>query len=155
LALIASLASVFATAQPARNQDDVSIRRFLRGFDRNLNDQFIAAFADLNDYGKTEAIIHLKSNGWCGSGGCTTLVLVRDGDSWRVLTEISITRPPIRILTTKSNGWRSIAVRVQGGGIHPGYGAELRFDGKTYPSNPSVAPPRPMVGKAEGEVVIP
>jgi len=155
LALIASVASVLAAAQPARNQDDVSVRRFLQGFDSDLKDRFIAAFADLNDDGKTEAIVHLTSNNWCGSGGCTTLVLVRDGDSWRVLTKISVTRPPIRVLTTKSNGWRSIAVWVQGGGIQPGYEAELRFDGKTYPSNPSVAPARPVVGKADGEVVVP
>lgn len=153
-ALIASVASVRSVAQPVRNQDEASVRRFLQEFDSDLRNRFIASFADLNDDGKTEAIIHLTSNNWCGSGGCTTLVLVREGDSWRVLTEISITRPPIRVLTKKSNGWRSIAVRVQGGGIHPGYEAELRFDGKTYPTNPSVAPAHRVVGKAAGEVVI-
>jgi hypothetical protein len=144
-----------SVAQPGRNQDDASVRRFLKGFDNDLNGRFIAAFADLNGDGKTEAIVHLTSNAWCGTGGCTTLVLARDGDSWRILTEISITRLPIRVLMTKSSGWRSIAVWVQGGGIQPGYEAELRFDGKTYPANPSVSPARPTVSKAKGEVVIP
>ena len=42
----------------------------------------------------------------------------------------------------------------QGGGIQPGYEAELRFDGKTYPANPSVPPARPLKGKPEGEMLI-
>ena len=127
----------------------------LQSFDSGLTGRFIASFTDLNGDGKPEAIVHLTSNEWCGSGGCTTLVLVPDDDSWRVLSEISISRPPIRVLSTKSNGWRSIGVWVQGGGIQIGYEAELRFDGKKYPANPSVAPARPIVGKIEGEVVIP
>jgi len=154
LALIAFTIPVFVAAQPAQNQDDVSVRRFLQGFDSGLKDRFVAAFTDLNDDGKPEAIVHLTSSEWCGSGGCTTLVLARDGDSWRVLAKISVTRPPIRVLTTKSNGWHDIAAWVQGGGIQPGYEAELRFDGKRYPANASVAPARPILGKAEGEVVI-
>ena len=155
LALIALTIPGFVAAQSGRYQDDVSLRRFLHGFDSSLKDRFVAAFTDLNGDGKPEAIVHLTSNEQCGSGGCTTLVLVRDGDSWRVLGNISITRPPIRVLTTKSNGWRNIAVWVQGGGIQPGHEAELRFDGKTYPTNPSVPPARPIIGRAEGQVVIP
>jgi hypothetical protein len=136
-------------------QDQAGVRQFLQGFDSNLKDRFLAAFTDLNGDGKLEAIVHLTNNDWCGSGGCTTLVLARDGDSWRLVTEIGITRPPIRVLTTKSNGWHSLAVWVQGGGIQPGYEAELRFDGKAYPTNPTVAPARRLVGKAAGEIVIP
>jgi hypothetical protein len=44
---------------------------------------------------------------------------------------------------------------VGGGGILPGYVAELRFDGKTYPSNPSIPPARRTDGKKTGEVVVP
>jgi hypothetical protein len=142
-------------AQSGPSQDDLSVRSFLQSFDTDPRDRFVVAFADLNGDGKPEAIVHLTSNHWCGSGGCTTLILVRNGDSWKVLTRITITQSPIRVLTTESNGWRSIAVWVQGGGIQPGYEAELRFDGKTYPTNPSVAPARHIVGKAEGKVVIP
>jgi hypothetical protein len=131
-----------------------SLRVFLRTFDGDLEDRFLAAFADLNNDGRPEAIVYLTSNDWCGSGGCTMLILVPDGDSWRLLTKIPITRPPIRLLRTRSNGWRDIGVWVQGGGIQPGYQAELRFDGKTYPSNPSMPPARPLAGQAEGEMLI-
>ncbi len=161
LAVLLLPGSLPSIAQSARIQDDLSartrqsLRAFLQSFDNALKDRFVAALADLNGDGTPEAIVYLTSNYWCGSGGCTTLVLVQDADSWRLLTKITITRPPIRVLKTKSNGWRSIGVWVQGGGIQPGYEAELRFDGKTYPTNPSIPPARPLVGKAEGEAVIP
>jgi hypothetical protein len=147
----------FAQTSPkdAAASERNSLRVFLESFDSDLKDRFFAAFVDLNGDGKPEAIVHLTSTAWCGSGGCTTLILVRDGNSWRILTMITITRPPIRVLTTKFNGWRSIVVWVRGGGILPGYEAELRFDGKTYPTNPSIPPAIRTAGKAKGEIVVP
>lgn len=84
------------------------------------------------------------------------LVLAPEGASYRVITETTVTRLPIRVLSTKSNGWHDITVTVAGGGILIGYEAELSFDGKTYPSNPSVPPARPLevAGKAEGKTVL-
>lgn len=130
------------------------MRAFLQTFDAELKDRFIAALADLNGDGNPEAIVYLTSNDWCGSGGCTMLILKQDGDSWRLLTEVSITKPPIRVLGKKSNGWRDVGVWVQGGGIQPGFEAQLRFDGKMYPANPSTAPARPLMGKVSGETLI-
>jgi len=121
---------------------------------RDKTTQYFSAFVDLNGDGTPEAIVYLTGQSWCGSGGCRTLILARNRSSWRVVTHITITRPPIRVLSNASNGWRNISVWVQGGGIQPGYEAELRFDGKTYPSNPSVPPARRLTGKAIGEVVI-
>ncbi len=43
---------------------------------------------------------------------------------------------------------------VQGGGIQPGYEAELRFDGNGYPENPSLIPARPLVDRPQGQTVI-
>ena len=117
----------FYVMYPAKSsgQGDTSARKslrvFLDTFDSHLKDRYDAVFVDLNGDGKAEAIVYLKSKDWCGSGGCTTLILARDGDSWKLLTKISITRPPIRVLAGKSSGWRSIGVWVQGGGIQPGY----------------------------------
>jgi len=132
----------------------ISLRAFLEHFDADLKGRFTDALVDLNGDGTPEAVVYLSSNDWCGSGGCTTLILVRDGDSWRLLTKVTITRPPIRVLATKSNGWRSISVWVHGGGIQPGYEAELRFDGKAYPANPTMPPARPLKGKPEGQTLI-
>ena len=77
----------------------------------------------------------------CGSGGCNTLILAREGASWKVIQSITITRPPIRVLASTSHGWHSISVWVQGGGIQPGYEAEPRFGGRTYPAGVSWPPP--------------
>jgi hypothetical protein len=154
LAFVALAVQGLAVVQADLNQDDVSVRNFLQDFDSSLKGRFIAAFIDLNGDGKPEAIVYLMSSQWCGSGGCTTLVLERGSNSWRIVSEVSITWPPIRVLRMKFNGWRSVAVWVQGGGIQPGYEGELRFDGKTYPTNPSMAPARPITGEAEGQVVI-
>ena len=160
LAAFLSVAFVPAFTQSMPKQAEVSerakrtLRAFLQTFDAELKDRFVAALTDLNGDGSPEGIVYLTSNVWCGTGGCTMLILEQNGDSWRLLTEVSITRPPIRVLRTKSNGWRNVGVWVQGGGIQPGYEAQLRFDGKTYPTNPSTAPARPLKGKVRGETLI-
>jgi hypothetical protein len=146
---LAVLATCLAQAQ--QNPD---IKPFLQRLDHGKTTRYVAAFRDLNGDGTPEAIVHLVGNEWCGSGGCNTLILTREGDSWRVVTKVTITYPPIRVLAKTSHGWHSIGVWVQGGGIQPGYEAELDFDGKTYPRNPSVPPARRLEGKPEGETVV-
>ena len=140
-----------------------SLKRFLQSWDTGTTPKsekidkttrYITAFRDLNGDGIPEAIVYLMGREWCGSGGCTTLILTRDAGSWRIVTEITITQLPIRVLTNTSHGWRNIGVWVRGGGIQPGYEAELRFNGKSYPRNPSVPPARRLKGKPAGEVVI-
>jgi len=116
--------------------------------------RYCDASIDLNADGVSEIIVYVTGQGWCGSGGCVTLVLAQADSAYRVVTKLTITRPPIRVLTESANGWRNIGVWVQGGGIQPGYEAELRFDGRTYPSNPSVPPARRLTTKAPGKVVI-
>jgi hypothetical protein len=131
-----------------------SLKRFLQTFDQDTTTRYVAAFRDLDGDGTPEAVVYLVGRSWCGSGGCETLILTRDAGSWRIVTEITITQLPIRVLTDTSHGWRSIGVWVQGGGIQPGHEAELRFDGRSYPRNPSVPPARQLEGNPDGEVLI-
>ena len=116
--------------------------------------RYIAASADLNGDGVPEAIVVLRSGYWCGSGGCTTLILTRSKSSWKVVTIVKIAHPPIRVLKDATNGWRDITVWVAGGGIRPGYEALLRFNGSFYPSNPTVPPAEKLEREAEGVVMI-
>jgi hypothetical protein len=132
-----------------------SLKGFLRTLDDDRTTRYMLAFRDLNADGTPETIVYLIGKKWCGSGGCNTLIVTPDGSSWRIVASITITPPPIYVLTGMSNGWHSIGVWVQGGGIQPGYEAELRFDGKTYPKNPSVPPDRRLERKSAREVVIP
>jgi len=69
----------------------------------------------------------------CGTGGCDTFVFVQEESGLRLVSRTSVTRPPIVVASTTTQGWRDVVVRVSGGGIIPGYDALLRFDGRTYP----------------------
>jgi hypothetical protein len=116
--------------------------------------RYIAAFVDLSGDGIKELIIHVTGQGSCGTGGCPTLVLMQTGSSLRIVSRIAITRPPIRVLDKKSHGWHELAVWVQGGGIQPGYEAEVPFDGESYASNPTVPPAHRLTVNGKGKVVI-
>ena len=116
--------------------------------------RYAAAFVDLRDDGTKQAIVYFIDRYSCASGGCTTLILDPRGASYRVVTSITIARLPIRVLSTKSNGWHDVSVVVASGGIQPGYEAMLPFDGKTYPKNPTVLPARRLSEKVSGEIVI-
>jgi hypothetical protein len=89
---------------------------------------------DLNDDGKEEIFIRLKSSYFCGSGGCTFLLLNKYGE---MITKFTVTRAPIFAEPTKVNGWSLLLVK------DAGVFKELRFKEGTYPSNPSLLPKAP------------
>jgi hypothetical protein len=157
---LVAVAIIFLAGFPARSQDQPTVRnqdslkKFLRDYLKDTATTYRSAFVDLNEGGAQDAIVYLTGQSWCGSGGCTLLILAPDGPSYRLVTKITVVRLPICILATRSNGWHDISVQVRGGGIQPGYEADLPFDGKTYPSNPSVPPARKLGNKGIGKVVI-
>ncbi len=115
--------------------------------------KYIIAFVDLSRHGGREALVYLTGQEWCGSGGCTLLVLAPDGPSYRVVTKVTICWPPIRALESRSFGWRDIGVGVRGGGVPRGE-AELRFDGRSYPTNPSTLPAARSARAPAGRTII-
>lgn len=139
---------------------DTTLKNFLKqylkdqGVENDNSARYMYSFVDLNDDGKKEVIVHVMSQSVCGTGGCPTLVLAPQQSSFRVVSRISITRPPIRVLNTKSYGWHDLAVWVAGGGIQPAYEAALGFDGGGYATNPTVAPARRLNPHSAGRVVI-
>jgi hypothetical protein len=159
LLLVLFILHLGAAAQSPTAEDSLKI--FLQGALRRpgLNDdkttQYSVAFVELNDEGKNEAIVYLTGQSWCGSGGCVALILSLEGPSYKVVTKITVARTPIRVLKAKSKGWHNLGIWVQGGGIQSGYEAELHFDGKSYPTNPSIPPARPLAARAPGEVAVP
>lgn len=155
-----SILAVQQKSETSSSKEEISLRRFLQSY---LGPQqigpyktrYIDVFTDLNGDGIPEVIVYLVSEGWCGSGGCCTLILAQKNSSYEIVTKISIVKPPVRVLDSTSNGWHNLAVWVHGGGFLPSYEAELRFNGKTYPSNPSMPPARHLTRKAAGKTVIP
>lgn len=116
---------------------------------------YFAQQADLNGDGRPETIVHVAGPMVCGTGGCNTAVFTPERQGLRTVAWISVTRPPIAVAETNSNGWRDLIVRVSGGGIIPGYDARLRYDGLAYPENPTVPPAEPVADTAPATVLIP
>jgi hypothetical protein len=159
VALLSVLCAIScATAQSQPNRLTEFIQKYLGEpyppFEQQRATRYSSAFVDLRDDGTKEVIVYLTGREWCGSGGCIMLILTSEGPSYRVLTKTTATRLPIRVLVTKTNGWHDISVVVAGGGILPGYEADLTFDGKTYPLNPSVPPAHPLAGEVRGKTVV-
>ena len=159
LAIVLCVLLVPARARSTSGSEE-SLKKFLQKYDGNPTStaerttRYAAAFVDLKDDGTQDVIVYLIGPRWCGSGGCSTLILAPQGESYRVITKTTVTQPPIRVLSTKTNGWHDLGVWVQGGGIQPGYEARLRFNGKKYPGNPTVPPAQKLRKKVEGKEVI-
>jgi hypothetical protein len=93
---------------------------------------------DLNGDGSFEAIVHLVGPSICGTGGCSTLILQPARSGYRLVSMITVTRTPIIVSQKRTKGWSDLIVYVTGGGITRGYYVALRFNGRTYPDNPTV-----------------
>ena len=108
-------------------KDDLS---FLKDNDRKF--QFYKI--DLNGDGNDEIFVRFMGPYFCGSGGCTFLLLDSYGE---VITRFTVTRAPIFVEPSKVNGWSLLLVKDSG------VFKELTFQEGTYPSNPSVLPKAP------------
>jgi len=86
---------------------------------------------DLNEDGKEEYFVLLAGSYFCGSGGCTILLLDRYSE---IITTFTVMQPPLFISSLKTKGWRNLMIESEG------KLKELIFNGKSYPSNPSVLP---------------
>ena len=150
-----SLSCVAQQPEQVSSRNEV-LRKFLRDYvgastpEREAT-RYSSAFVDLRDNGEQEAIVYLSSDGWCGTGGCTLLILAPESTSYRVVTKIPAVRLPIRMLTSKNKGWHDVTV-VAG---KPLQEQVLPFDGKTYPRNASMLPAYPLTREAKGKIVMP
>jgi hypothetical protein len=150
VALLLLIACVNAAAQDPREK---SIEDELRKEYSEASEDFryFIKWFDLDGDGTPEAIVHVAGPMVCGTGGCETLVFAKRGDTYKVVSSTSVTRPPIIASTRRTNGWRNLIVFVAGGGTYKGYYTELKFDGTTYPDSP---PATRLRGKPQGEVLI-
>jgi hypothetical protein len=113
----------------------------------------------LNGGGAKDVVVYLTGERLCASGGCTTLVLAPKGGGYEVVSRIVLSQLPIRVMATRSHGWRDLELSVADGSA-PGTETRLSYDGKSYPANPSLAPAVPLnpsksATKAAGMVAIP
>jgi hypothetical protein len=107
--------------------------KFKSDLDKNLIDEFGRKFIqfefDINEDGQNEIFVGLNGSFFCGSGGCTQYILNPDGSE---LSFFTVSDYPIIIDTNKSNGYNDLFI------YSGGKNRIVKFDGKKYPSNPSV-----------------
>lgn len=156
--LLALLGFILATPALAQAPQERSLRAWLQQHfagerETAADARYVAAWGDLDGDGRPEAIVYLLSSYFCGTGGCNLLVLTQAGRGWRQVADMTIVNAPVRMLETRSHGWRDLAVLVAGGGSRA-HEARLRFDGRRYPGNPSVAPAVPIRGHVAGRILI-
>lgn len=109
---------------------------------------------DLNGDGRPEALVYLFGSYTCGSGGCNTLVFRQtEAGDYKLVAEISLTHNPVVVSEHRTNGWNDLIFTVAGGGARAHH-AVLRFDGKTYPNNPTTAPAAPLKAPARGKAYL-
>ncbi|WP_336515045.1 hypothetical protein [Pollutibacter soli] len=89
---------------------------------------------DLNGDGQKEVFVKLSGPYFCGSGGCSPLLLSSSG---KLITKFSVTEYPIIIAPTATNRWLDLI--VTSGAAKPTMHL-LKYDGSKYPANPSTQP---------------
>lgn len=98
-------------------------------FMTSTDKQFQMTLVDLNDDGKDEIFIQFVSPYFCGTGGCTFLLL---DSQLKHINTFSVTRAPIYVETIKNN-WANLYT------VNRGELKILEFKNGKYPNNPSVA----------------
>ena len=98
------------------------------------------ATVDLNGDHRPEILVYATDSDDCGSGGCVLYVLSPRASTYRIVMRSTVVGLPIRLLPTKSHGWRDIGVTVSGGGIPKPHMVRMPFNGQRYPNNPTVPP---------------
>ena len=133
LVALVGLLMVAGTARGgAQTQPNVPgfLQRYL-GRDGDSSTTYSSAYAFLH-HDTRSVVVFISGDSWCGSGGCTALILDPDGSSFRVVQQLTLARLPIYLLPTTTKGWHDLAMPVAGGGIVSEYIGVLKFDGKEY-----------------------
>jgi len=126
--------------EAARSQNVEQAKEFLQSYFKEdlqkglldtMSRQFLLQEADLNNDGKDELFVGLTGPYFCGSGGCTFLLLDQRG---KLITKFTVSDYPVFVDTTVTRGWEDLLVQSRGK-FH-----RLKFSGTKYPGNPSVAP---------------
>jgi len=132
-----------------------SLVQFLANGGWGAPGSYVGALQDLSHNGLPEAVVLLTGSTWCGTGGCTLLVLQRRGHLWHLVSKTLTVHPPIRVLPERKHGWSSLGVSVAGGGVYPRYAAILPFSGTAYPSSPNARSAHHGHHSNAGVVIIP
>lgn len=109
---------------------------------------------DLNGDGNPEVLVFVFGRTMCGTSGCGAMIFQLRRSHYTLITDFGPARNPIVVSRRRTGGWNDLIMPVAGGGILPGYYAVLRFDGRTYPANPTVEPAKPLAERVQGTAYV-
>jgi hypothetical protein len=132
--LIAAM-TVMATSLTCHSQDVASLDASVRAYvNEQTTPNYRYAWVPLSDNSSDDALVLLQ-NGYCGSAGCTLIVLRHTDKGMRVISSSTISKEPIGILEETQHGMRTLMINTGGKGE-----VLMRFNGSKYPLNPSTQP---------------
>lgn len=148
-----ALAALVLMATPLAARADVlddhdaagSLREFVIGYlDRHRDHAFPAdpsvtvqvAKTPLGPYDPDGYVIYIKSGGWCGSGGCTTLIVTKVDNRFQPLGFIPATELPIAKAQPRGEADADLVVMARhalsAGGFGDDIAVRLTRQGDTY-----------------------
>lgn len=138
-----------AVIDPSDQALATSMQSILAEMDAPLHSTYDFRRIDLNDDTRRDALVLFKTpyGYWCGTHGCTMLVMEAHNDHFTLVNSIQPVRPPIYASDFSSNGWKDILIRVSGRWSEAKT-VSAKFNGSEYPLNPDAIEP------AAGENVI-
>lgn len=104
---------------------------------------------DLSGDGSPEVVATVVGPSVCGTGGCPLLIFQERRGRLEPITTMGLFKEPLIVSDQRTRGWRNLITRVRLDAARSTY-ALLAFDGRSYPTNPSVPPARPLRGPARG-----
>lgn len=73
---------------------------------------------DLNNDALNDYLVRLEGDSWCGTGGCTVLIVEQQPDELKLLNDLS-TVQDMSVAEENNDGWQQIKVEIGGGGSKP------------------------------------
>ena len=137
-----------------------AIRQEIPDYQGEMPDGFEVRYSynqvDLDGDAIPEVLVYLSGYYTCGSGGCTMLIFQQKDQSeasYELVSRIRLVNAPVLVSAKTTTGWQDLILYVAGGGVEPYY-ALLQYDGKGYPTNPSVAPEVPAAAVVKGTAIL-
>jgi hypothetical protein len=93
--------------------------------------RFSYSEVDLNDDNEQELFVAMRGRYFCGNAGCTVFLLNSKGEK---INGFTIVNGPIAVTPDKTNGWHNLVIPSSGRFYL------VKYNGKSYPGNPSVQP---------------
>ena len=97
--------------------------------------------------------VYLVAPSLCGTGGCSAAIFKEGNGDYNLLSRFSLVNNPVIISNSKTKGYKDIIMNVYGGGIESFF-ALIKYDGTTYPSNPSIQPKVNPGTKVKGIAIV-